>query len=99
MADKQAPPNANGQPEETKPEQVVQRQQEQQPPGCYSDSTGPPRSAGATAALSQLTTTPPERTPFTHLRNAAQALLAAGLAMRRRQRALAARRSRGPKVV
>jgi hypothetical protein len=40
MADKQAPPNANGQPEETKPEQVVQRQQEQQPQAVTATQPG-----------------------------------------------------------
>jgi hypothetical protein len=31
MADQQTPPNANDLPEQTKPDQVTQRQQEQQP--------------------------------------------------------------------
>ena len=62
MADRQTPLNANDPPEQTKPDQVNQRQQEQAAPGRRNGSTGSPPFGRAKATLSQLTIKRPEWT-------------------------------------
>ncbi len=66
MANEQTPPNTNDSLEQTKPDRVTQRQQEQQPHSVFGRSTGWPARAWAQTALSQqLTIAPPESGPPT----------------------------------
>ena len=62
MVDRQTPLNANDPPEQTKPDQVNQRQQEQQPQAVVTARQDRRPVAGAKAALSQLTIKRPEWT-------------------------------------